>query len=1134
MILFLVGSSKSRGRLPRTKKTYDISYRCSVCGKVYTYLARAKNHEETNHEGRSVMEILIKDDAMQCNDALIRENVQLKDELIRCRSLVETLEGRIVYLETLETNGSNQQPDNAVLQQIKTMSEQKGRLIEQLGKCNNELTWYKGIVDACIKDGCRVNGQSISDWLNSDDYPLDSDDDEEEEDEEDVEILEEHITVSEREPSEIFESTNMEDSGMGVKTINASHNPWEPMEVNGDDISSVYGNANDGDGPRNPGVSALGESVSYGEVGDGTETDSPQLLKAGDDEEIDILIDNLDTEIRAKIRTEIRANEIKVDTPFPDDSCDSDDGGEEEEKDGDDEAGYEGSYKGIPGAGLNAFVDQPVEQTTELPEGLGDPTYTESEILLQDIDVSDSEMTGELEWDNEDPVGTEKTNRDVEEPINSSDDENSIGNGKSIRDDLIEDLGNTNACAKEVGDEVVGLANGKQEEQRGGSSSDMKGVPNVEVNNIEKSCEAHIGGISNESEDSKSSGFEFDKASTDTEVNKELTGVAAGGAVSSPGRNNLGVEDDSIKLNRRTDATSGARVEFDNTEKKNIIQLKGGKMAGKNPNSQVGGPGHNCQDKRSTVNGEDVSSNNGSNDEESKKSINEEHMKMDTDTTLTIGNTAGGSSEEERKKLLLQMKLMKPRKLRNPLRMKLIKQKRKRKNHSCKNSKTYYKICKDKGSEVNNVCGERLESFHDSSSAGKGSQGGTEAMSTEELRVEVPSNGDNENNNEEGAKDLPTLQEVGKGEEEKGMTEDLEVPLLEGNKEKLDEPHEGESEIDKEREMAEDLEVPLPVGNKDKAKAKEEAGKKAIENVGRAQEEAARKAVEEEAVLKEQEAARIVAEEAAAKRAQEEASRKAVEEEAVLKEQEAARIIAEEAAAKRAEGEASRKAPEEEAVLQEQEAAREVNTDECGSEVHQDTENIDNGKERPVLGCNTMEQRNSNNMNEDVPMMEDGDLEIPLLKESDNRPVESQIASEDKEGEEKPGESIEEKEEKEVLMEEVDREEETKGGEESKEDIEEEKEEEELMEETDEEEEEDKEEMEGGKREWLVEDEDVIKARLFNLAQEGVFKLHNNIALGSGDLPEGFLLLLSDEPEFDKTDFEFAFSEYKGPLFWIQ
>ena len=67
-----------------------------------------------------------------------------------------------------------------------------------------------------------------------------------------------------------------------------------------------------------------------------------------------------------------------------------------------------------------------------------------------------------------------------------------------------------------------------------------------------------------------------------------------------------------------------------------------------------------------------------------------------------------------------------------------------------------------------------------------------------------------------------------------------------------------------------------------------------------------------------------------------------------------------------------------------------------------------------------------------------------------------------------------------------------------------------------------------------MEDEDVIKARLFNLAQEGVFKLHNNIALGSGDLPEGFLLLLSDEPEFDKTDFEFAFSEYKGPLFWIQ
>ena len=57
---------------------------------------------------------------------------------------------------------------------------------------------------------------------------------------------------------------------------------------------------------------------------------------------------------------------------------------------------------------------------------------------------------------------------------------------------------------------------------------------------------------------------------------------------------------------------------------------------------------------------------------------------------------------------------------------------------------------------------------------------------------------------------------------------------------------------------------------------------------------------------------------------------------------------------------------------------------------------------------------------------------------------------------------------------------------------------------------------------------------MFNLAQEGVFKLHNNIALGSGDLPEGFLLLLSDEPEFDITDLECAVSEYNGPLFWIK
>ena len=297
-----------------------------------------------------------------------------------------------------------------------------------------------------------------------------------------------------------------------------------------------------------------------------------------------------------------------------------------------------------------------------------------------------------------------------------------------------------------------------------------------------------------------------------------------------------------------------------------------------------------------------------------------------------------------------------------------------------------------------------------------------------------------------------------------------------------------------------------------------------------------------------------------------------------LKKQRAA-ILPEEAL-NRVQDEVSSEAIEEEVDLQEREAAREINTNEYGSEVHQVTENGDNGKERPVLGCNTMDQRNPNNMDEDVPMMGNEDLEIPLIRESESRPVESQIAKENKEREkeimeegdreEEPGDSIEgekeeeetdeeqgedkeEKEDEETDEEQVEDEEEKEyektdeeqvedeeekedeeTDEEQAEDEEEKEREEEEEEETDKEQGEDEEETEREEGEGLVVDEDVIKAKLFTLAQEGVYKLHNNIALGSKDLPEGFLELLSDEPEFDETDFDFAISEYNGPLFWIQ
>ena len=257
-----------------------------------------------------------------------------------------------------------------------------------------------------------------------------------------------------------------------------------------------------------------------------------------------------------------------------------------------------------------------------------------------------------------------------------------------------------------------------------------------------------------------------------------------------------------------------------------------------------------------------------------------------------------------------------------------------------------------------------------------------------------------------------------------------------------------------------------------------------------------------------------------------------------------------EEALNRAQDEASSKAIEEEADLQEQEAAREVNTDEYDSEVHQVTENLDNGKGRPVLGCNTTEQRNPNRMDEDVPMLRDGDLETPLLREGENEPVKSQIAKEDKEMEKQ-------------IMEEGDSEKKTTGEGGFRDNLEEPeagKEETSSEEDSSSEDEEpavkaapapagqkavetkesfsnvdssDKDEEPDKDQEKYIE-ENVMKARLFSLTQEGVYKLRHNVPLGNEDLPEGFLELLSDDPNFDMTDLEWAVCEYKGPLFVIQ
>ena len=268
-----------------------------------------------------------------------------------------------------------------------------------------------------------------------------------------------------------------------------------------------------------------------------------------------------------------------------------------------------------------------------------------------------------------------------------------------------------------------------------------------------------------------------------------------------------------------------------------------------------------------------------------------------------------------------------------------------------------------------------------------------------------------------------------------------------------------------------------------------------------------------------------------------------------LRKQRVARVIQE--VLNRVQDETSSKAIEEETDLQEQEVAREGNTDEYDSEVHQVTENLDNGKGRPVLGCNTTEQRNPNRMDEDVPMLGDGDLETPLLRESENEPVKSQIDKEDKEMEKQ-------------IMEEGDREEKTKGEGESGDNLEqpaaakEESSSEEDSSDEDEEptankaapapagqkavatkeesssDEDSSDEDEEPDKDQEEDTEEVVKAKLFSSAKEGVYKLRNNMPLGSEDLPEGFLELLIDEPDFDITDLECAVCEYNGPLFWIK
>ena len=890
--------------------------------------------------------------------------------------------------------------------------------------------------------------------------------------------LDADITNSEGVPSEINESDEVPiASGKAVESLTdvdelksrdamesldtAIQNSRELMEVNKVDISSVYGVDNDGDSSRNSEVSALGTSVSCGGVGGGTKTDSSQLVGSGNDEGIDVLVDSLETETSA--------TEIGVDTPC--DSCNGDDeeekeeedGGNEEEKgekdgddekkgeekDDDDEEGDEGSYKSLPGAELNALVDQPVEQTTELPDGLGLSTDTGSETLLEDSDISDFEMTGGFECNedeidmlidsldiemvraanNEGIVDTEKANQDVKDPINGSYDENSKGNEGPIRDDLSKSLESTTACIRKIGAE---LEDGSQK------------VPvDLSVNNLETEARA----------------------------------------------------------NENSQIVKAANVDLP-------VDLDG------------------------EVNARDE------NDERIKESVGEEPIQLGTDANLERGYRDG--LDEESLGLLLQMEQMKPKSNHKNSRLRKLKnQKRKRKIHSCKNSKLSCKICRYKRVKVD------VENFHDSSSDGQGRQmeeEDTEVMDTEESGVEAPPN-DNKDNNGVGVERSPPLQEVGMEGGEDRMTENLKTCLLESNE--------------------------------DEVRAGVEAGKMAIEEetVKRAQDEVPSKAAEEEARRTVDEEA--VTKQEAAWKSTGEQDREVAEGEVLNNER--ATLDAQHDVANRTalETEEDIAAEREITLVKQGDAVSEAVEEEVRVTTERRKENGVIGGENGVGEKDRSERADVSSISEEkqgkTGARFEGDEE-EKTEESVGERVEGvtvEVAPSEANGDDigdlndARGENESEEEEEEVAEEEKTEEigdlndaRGQNGSEEEEEEVaEEEKTEEGVGEsvegvtakvapsETNEEEEEEvaeeekteekgdlndargenesEEEEEGGEEEL---------SEMFVSAKQGLQKLHKGVALGEDDLPRNFLLLLSEKEAFNEDDFLMALNAYNGRL----
>ena len=1077
LITFLIaGLSQNGFRSPRKWK-----YRCSVCNKPYKSDAWARDHANREHEGRSVIELL-NPDADNFRD-IIHENLLLKGEVTRQKSVIIKLKAKNSYLkDRLAAVGSDRQPDNVGREQMDYLIQENRYLADQLAIC-------KGVAEECMRTECRVNESLVLDMFDS----VENYEDEEEDDK--ILILEDEITL--------------------VDGVEENKSKRAPRKIN----------------PSNEVPVAFDEVV---ESGDANDTASGAFVLR----DRSTLIEDLENAIKVL--------ELEIDT---DSSFDGDDVEVKENITNDSE--HESNFKSMPEVKPTAFVGQPVEVTTGLSERLGDHRDAEPDTLLEDLDVSDFEI--------------------------------------------------------ELDREVVVPNVEKQEEQSDGSSSNTKEVPDVETNNIETGPDVYNEEVNNDPNikigesgpnyrDKRLTATGEDVSGKNDSNNERVEKTETGEAISisthatltRDNRSRLEAKEllqqmyqlmpsgkrkksQSMSFRRQRskqcdhscpdpdfncDTCQARRGEVDNSDSGERLEIV-------NDSRRAGPSSHLEEGGEEFKNTEELSI------EVSFNSDKEKNAKRDAESPTFQGVGMGNKNlVEEENEIAGSLEV-----------------------RSLASNRDEEQAREETGNKVMEE--EAVERTQEEALDEAAGEQARMALAEETALKEEPAQ---EVVEEQAGKVTEAAsiatEDVAAAEAAKIATEESARMVL---KRKTQQVVKIQRFVKTYQERQKYLRVRNAILmiqrkwraqllmketrseylNKQRAATMIQAGwvgyivrKQIRKELGailtiqswwrmlRARKVFRRKLQhlvkiqrlvkayqDRQKYLRLRNAALVIQRKWRATLLMEKTRSE------YLKKQRAA-ILPEEALNK-VQDEVSSEAIEEEVDLQEREAAREINTNEYGSEVHQVTENGDNGKERPVLGCNTMDQRNPNNMDEDVPMMGNEDLEIPLLRESENEPVKSQIDKEDKEMEKQ-------------IMEEGDREEKTKGEGESGDNLEqpaaakEESSSEEDSSDEDEEpatnkaapasagqkavatkeesssDEDSSDEDEEPDKDQEEDMEEVMKAKLFSLAQEGVYKLRNNISLGSEDLPEGFLELLSDEPEFDITDLECAVSEYNGPLFWIK